>query len=68
MDGTSVALMRRMGVVLLLVMLPALAVVGLVLSVFDGVPAVVMSAMVLGALGSLVHQAREWDAPTSDEA
>jgi hypothetical protein len=64
-----------MGVVLLLVMLPAMAVLGLVLSVFDGVPAVAMSAMVLGALGTLVYQARGWDAspeprrtkPGSDE-
>jgi hypothetical protein len=51
-----------MGVVLLLVALPAFAVLALVLSVFDGLPAILLATMILGAIGSLLHVAREWDA------
>jgi hypothetical protein len=66
--GTIVALGRRMGVVLLLVSLPAFAVLALVLRLFDGIPAIVLSTMILGAIGSLVQAAREWDAPDVDHA
>lgn len=52
-----------MGVVFLLVALPAVAVLALVLTVFDGIPALAIAAMLLFALGAIVHAAREWDAP-----
>jgi len=63
MPGTLVALGRRMAVVLLLVGLPCFAVLALVLSVFDGIPALAISSMILFAIGCLVRAAREWDAP-----
>lgn len=54
-----------MGVVFLLVALPAVAVLALVVTVFEGLPAIVLSTMILGTIGSIVHAAREWDAPRS---
>ena len=61
-DGTIVASGARMGVVLLLVALPASAALALSLSVFDPAPAIGFATMVCGAIGGLVHAAREWDA------
>ena len=57
-----------MGVVFLLVALPAVAVLALMFSVFSGIPALVLSTMILFAIGCLVNAAREWDAPAAGHA
>ena len=57
-----------MGVVLLLVALPAVAVLALVVSVFDGIPAIALATMITGSIGAIVHAARGWDAPDADHA
>jgi hypothetical protein len=51
-----------MGVVLLLVALPAVAVMALSLAVFDGVSAAIIVTLILVVIGSLLRAAREWDA------
>jgi hypothetical protein len=56
-----------MGVVFLLVALPGVAVIALMLSVFGGIPALALSAMLVFAIGCLVYASREWDDPAASK-
>jgi hypothetical protein len=56
-----------MGAVLLLVMLPGVFVLFLFNAVFDGAAAVLISTVILGAMGALLYAAREWDAPADGD-
>jgi hypothetical protein len=56
-----------MGVVFLLVCLPAVVFMVATIAVFDGYIALGICAMALGVVGAMLRAAREWDRPGADE-